>query len=741
MTTRPLKLLGVAAGTVGLMATAYLMIMTTFMIYDDEGFVLMSLRRFLGGEALYDEVFSQYGPAPYLYYWCLTVAGSAELTHMFGRIVTVLHWVICALSIGWVSSRIVERHRFATGAFASMLSFNLLWQMIAEPTHPGSMIAVILAVSTAGMVKRVQSPQTQTLAVILGLTGAILVFSKINVGAFFIAGSGAFALCHTNWPESWRKPADIIALLGLFLLPWLLMAGNLDDPAMLGFALKASLAGVGIWWVIPRTNQASRLPPQTWLHGIGWFLLGSLGIIGFVVAKGTSPSELWSAVFIDPIRQPGHFTVPPSNTGHSAVLGGIIFLIVALAGWNFRRMGKLSPWVHFIAMVTRLLVIGGFVWFTTRWPAPWGVFTYLDYVLPLLPLWLIQTPEEKSNQSTSIALLAFISVTQVLHAYPVAGSQIGWGCFLTFAIIARGIQRDLSFLARVSNRWLPFAIAACALIAAAAGTIMLTKTGWHRYQNSRPLPFAGACDIRLDDRTRIALTAVVQNAIVQSDVLFTRQGMYSLNIWSQIPTPTVRNATHWFWLLDDSEQAEIISRLASTNRSTVIVNEPLDAFLNDIDVEVAGPLQDYIEENYQSAIKIRGFDIRIPHGREIALIGSAYFLGNDRKTEAEENNAPWKVWFNVVLQGAPAAVEVVEFDAAGNAHPSSLGLTRINIAPVRSDGAIMAESHPLESEQHLEGIYHFTAHSDHPASDWDYRNKGITIKDANGAVLAEVLVE
>ena len=329
----------------------------------------------------------------------------------------------------------------------------------------------------------------------------------------------------------------------------------------------------------------------------------------------------------------------------------------------------------------------------------------------------------------------------MLHAYPVAGSQIGWGCFLSIAIIARGIQRDLSWLAQTTNRWLPLAIGTCALVAAVSGTVTLTKTGWHRYQISRPLPFAGAGDIRLDDRTRIALTAVVQNAIVQSDMLFTRQGMYSLNIWSESPTPTARNATHWFWLLDESEQTEIIDRLALTDRSTVIVNEPLDAFLDEIDVEVAGPLQDYIEENYQSALKIRGFDIRIPHDREIALIGSAFFLTDDRAVAGDARDDPWKVWFNVMLQGVPATVEVVEFDAAGNAHPCSLGLIRVNIAPVRSDGAIMAEKYPLESGQYIEGIYHFTAVSDRPATDWIYHHKGIVIKDAAGAVLAEVLIE
>ncbi|MBT5902625.1 MAG: hypothetical protein HOH58_11025, partial [Opitutaceae bacterium] len=675
--------------------------------------------------------------------WCLTFAGSLELTHMFGRIVTLCHWVICALGTGWVASRLVEQHRFATGAFATLLSFNLLWQMIAEPSHPGSMIAALLAISAVVSVKLVLTDKTQTLAAALGLTGAILIFTKVNVGAFYIAGIGAFALCHTAWPKAWRKPADYIALMGLSLLPWLLMAGNLNDPAMFGFALKASLAGAGVWWIMPRPDLDSRVSPKTWAYCVGWCAIGSAAIIGFILMRGTSLAELFAAVFIDPIQQPGHFTVSPSNTDHSAIAAAISFMIVAAAGWSFRRTGQFSPTVLNVAMTARLALVLGFVWFATRWPAPWGVFTYLDYILPLLPLWLVQPRERKSSISSLLALLTFVSVTQILHAYPVAGSQIGWGCFLSIPIIARGIQRDLSSLSARGPRWLSPAIASGVLFATGAGTITLAQTGWHRYHISRPLPFAGADDIRLDDRTRIALTAVVQNAMVRSDVLFTRQGMYSLNIWSQVPTPTARNATHWFWLLDESEQADIIDRLGSTHRSTVIVNEPLDAFLEEIEVEVAGPLQDYIEENYQSVLKIRGFDIRVPPGSKTALIGSAFLLHDDTTSSSHETtpDTPWNVWFNVVLQGTPTSVEIVEFDGAGNAHPCLLGLTDIQFAPIRSDGDVMFEKQPLESANRLEGLFNFTARSNRPASAWNYRNKGIVIKDAQGAVLAEVLIE
>lgn len=37
---------------------------TTFMIYDDEGYVLLSLKHFTEHGGLYDRVYTQYGPFP-----------------------------------------------------------------------------------------------------------------------------------------------------------------------------------------------------------------------------------------------------------------------------------------------------------------------------------------------------------------------------------------------------------------------------------------------------------------------------------------------------------------------------------------------------------------------------------------------------------------------------------------------------------------------------------------------------
>lgn len=742
MIARLVQLGGVAVGVAGLLATAYLMIMTTFMVYDDEGFVLMSLRRFLAGDPLYDVVFSQYGPAPYLYHWIMTGGGTWELTHMFGRTLTLGHWVICAVGVGWMAYQFAGPHRGFAGIFAGLFSFNLLWQMVAEPSHPGSMIAAALTVAAGLAVGSIRRETPDRMAIALGLVGAVLVFTKINVGAFFISGVGAFALTCSAWPDRLRPPARWAGAAGLLVLPWLLMAGNLDDPAMLAFALKASLVGAAMGWILPAPTETSRIPAKLWLHTLGWFAAGAIAIIGFILLQGTSMRELINAVFIDPLRQPGNFTVPPRSSPHSTGFALISFGVVGWAGWQRHRLGEITPMVHQMARGLRLLLVAGLVFFAGRWSAPWGVFTYLDYVLPMLPLWLVR-PRDAYPDTTwaALACLGFLAVTQVLHAYPVAGSQIGWGSFLSVAVIAIGLAGDIRSLHQQAGPWFARGVMAAAIIAAVIGTVQLGQTGWQRYHRSSPLPFAGAGDIRLDDRTRIALTAMIQNAAVHSDVLFTRQGMYSFNIWSQVPPPTSRNATHWFWLLDQPEQQDVINRLRTASKSAFIVNLPLDEFLAQIDVAVAGPLQEFVESHYESAFTLRGFDFRLPHGQQGAKFGYAQlFLPEDGPTEASPET-PFTLRLDALIQGRPASLEVIEFDGQGNGQPSALAFVAPQFSAIRSDGSIMAEARPLTEAGYLEGIYSITARTNRPAKDWNFRHKGVIIRDEAGNILAEALFE
>ena len=48
---------------------AYLDVFSTFWQYDDEGFMMLTVKHFLDGYPLYNEIWTPYGPFYYLYKW------------------------------------------------------------------------------------------------------------------------------------------------------------------------------------------------------------------------------------------------------------------------------------------------------------------------------------------------------------------------------------------------------------------------------------------------------------------------------------------------------------------------------------------------------------------------------------------------------------------------------------------------------------------------------------------------
>ncbi|HLY39018.1 MAG TPA: hypothetical protein VKU61_13330, partial [Candidatus Binatia bacterium] len=76
---------------------------------DDEGFLLISLREYARGGILYDEVFSQYGPAYHqLLAGVFRILG-LEFTHLAGRGFTLVVWVSVAGLCGITSFRCTRR--------------------------------------------------------------------------------------------------------------------------------------------------------------------------------------------------------------------------------------------------------------------------------------------------------------------------------------------------------------------------------------------------------------------------------------------------------------------------------------------------------------------------------------------------------------------------------------------------------------------------------------------------------
>src|SRR5687767_306210 len=91
------RTLVLAAATAALAYGAARLMFSAFMFYDDEGYVLMSLKNFAGHGGLYRDVYSQYGPFPFVFYYVLHGLG-LPFTHTAERLLTLGMWIAVAIS-------------------------------------------------------------------------------------------------------------------------------------------------------------------------------------------------------------------------------------------------------------------------------------------------------------------------------------------------------------------------------------------------------------------------------------------------------------------------------------------------------------------------------------------------------------------------------------------------------------------------------------------------------------------
>ena len=84
----------IAAGFAG-----YQQIFSTFAEYDDEGYVMLSLASFSAGNPLYDETYTQYGPAFFMLESAFHKVTGLPISHDVTRMKTIGVWLICSLSL------------------------------------------------------------------------------------------------------------------------------------------------------------------------------------------------------------------------------------------------------------------------------------------------------------------------------------------------------------------------------------------------------------------------------------------------------------------------------------------------------------------------------------------------------------------------------------------------------------------------------------------------------------------
>lgn len=740
MTAGPWRLsLGLLLGA-ALLVLAYLVINTTFMAYDDEGYLLVSIRHFLGGAPLYDEVFSQYGPWPFLYHQIVTGVLQQPLTHALGRNLTALHWVLCAMLCGAIAMRLTARHVAALGS--TLMAFCFLWQMNAEPSHPGSLAALMIALVAFAAITLHASGHWDRLGAVVGIAAALLLTTKINVGLLFVAGAGACALRMTDWPERWRRPAELLAGLGLIALPWVLMWGRLGVPWVQAFALHFSIAAAGVAWVTPSRSIGRPIPARTWVVALAGFMATLALVVIAICLQGTSMPALMEAVLVRPLRLPANFMLGLSWPAAMIPISVVCAATTIWAGWQVRRTGSVGlaaagavVAVRMAAMIALMINAAGILGLS-------GIGLFAMYALPLLPLFVIPVMPDfdpSERRPGAQAWLAGIALPAILTAYPVAGSQLAFGAFLLVPILVIGFAGALSFLERVAahaGRWLPQAGWGVLVVAGAAQFALLAGSSWERYRTAQPLALPGSVDLRLGEHERLALRALTLNARVHADVLFSRPGMFSFNLWSGVPTPTMQNATQWFWLLDESAQQRIVARLHGTKRSAIITHTGLDAFIESIGVPMGSALQAHVRDHYRPLFEANGYQFLVPLDSRAVAFGRIQVEPSGRPGSGSVVARALQA--NVVLDGVPATVQLrgkhspwpvlIDYSSQGAA---------IDLQPISADGDSLGAAIPLPADRALHGLFRLSVRSPQEFALDPAEDPVLAVLAPNGDVLSE----
>jgi hypothetical protein len=618
--TRPelrivLGVLGFAAVTLVTYLIAHYRVYIGFFFYDDEGYMLTALKSFIHHGSLYDDVFTQYGPFYYEFWGGGFSLFGIDVTHDAGRAATMGAWVVASLLVGLSTARMTAS--FLLGIAAQMLVFETLITLTNEPMHPGGLICLLLGaiLAIACAVRARPSPGAMGL---LGGAIAALVLVKINVGVFALAAVVLAAVVSYPYLRRlrWLRP---LVEVGFVALPVALLSSKLGEEWARHYAAHVAIAALGIV-VVLRTQFPGRRDAEE----LAWFVAG-LGVTALVIcltviATGTSFNGLLEGVVSQPLHQGDVFTIPLQLTNRGYVLD-LVALVGALGYWygSRRASGPLgNGWLVAASLLS--ILVGAWMGLSV---AGRGLFfspvNLTDFRLSMLGFaWVALVPfsERPADGSFARLLVPPLAVTQALHAFPVAGSQINWAAFLLIPTAAicvaggvRGLARGLGERRRIGLAVAVTAAAVCMSLYLVDS--MLTKPlrnyrAW--YQASVSLDLPGASRLRVGPLEAPDYQRVTAAIDANCPALVMLPGMNSFYLWAEQDPPTGQNATAWPTLFDDQRERRVVKTVRTIPGLCLLRYTGLAEGWSGGPVP-EGPLVRYLGEGFKPVLRVKEYEL------------------------------------------------------------------------------------------------------------------------------------
>jgi hypothetical protein len=520
--------------------------------YDDEGSVLVAIHRFLQHGSLYDHTHGSYGP---LYF---TVAGFifkviGDPTPEKGRFVVL---VITALTVMVFAATVWRVTRSVTlSVLCEVATFLVLIPYAgSSPMHPGSMIALLVAVLGYALVAHAMDPRTYWLVVSGVVVGGLLML-KVNVGLFaIVAAVVAFVIGNARFPKSFR----ILVGIGAVTFPFVATSQRLylTDTAQFSVLVAFSVLALLVPLSADRVDIAPRALLTTGVAMVATVVVSCI----WPLLTGTPPGQLLYGVFIQPLGQVDHlaFAIQPRIQGLGVLLTLAVLYAVIATERGGRRLVFRPPW-----LLDGALALAGL--FVLGLGLPGGIGAWLPAIVLLPALaWLARSP---GTVRLALRFLVPLSIFQLLHVYPVPGAQSTWGrvsmCVPCVIALWAGLRALPAW--RSTTAWMRVIAVGSLCVLAIVGAKQWPGAAWHDYLAEKPLSLPGTGLIRVDPaqgREYRELTRVVRK---HCDTFYSAPGFASLYIYTGLPSPTGQLASYP-GALNAREQRDIAHQLRSLAR-------------------------------------------------------------------------------------------------------------------------------------------------------------------------------
>ncbi len=571
-----------------------------FQPFDDEGYFLISLIRFVTHGGLYDTTFTQYGPFLFAAQKLMHAVLGLPYTTEGARELTLFYWIASSSLAAAIAYRLARRVLLSSVAFLVTLVIESVVRH--EPGHPQELILVLTFLGLGASL--FVSTHRRAAGLVLGLCAGFLCLTKINVGVFYFAAvvvSYAFL-----FPKGRLRTIVLLPLAGAaVLLPTLLMWRHLPAayaPWVLtteGITCLLFAASRAKW------KLALQLPDLIWPVA-GFFAAALLTLTVVLQENGTTLRTLLSGVLLAPLRYADvlYHGFPQARLRFLAALA---LWPIALALWAAPEKIRLSSaGAARLKMGAAILILLVAV-FNYQWTP--------NLALPLASLLFWQFPGSRWSPPDLFArfFLSCLLVFGFLQAYPVAASQFSiglapvavWACVLLYDGLREWEAETLN-----GEKALAYTSGALAL------AVLLCW--WAKFSPLKvpgpPLDLPGATHIRIAEREGNIYRELVSSIRANCDVLFEIPGLFSLNLWSGVPTPNGLNMDNWMNAFSSGMQSAIVRDLERRKRPCIVYNPVIMAQIWNVKPET--PLADssvighYVRTRTRSVLRVQDFELR-----------------------------------------------------------------------------------------------------------------------------------